>query len=802
MGIENKAAILYITDNGFALARKLNSLYPYAKVFKFKPDTLSKFWGKRKNFIFIMASGIVVRTIAPLLKDKRTDPAVVVLDEKGKFSVSLLSGHLGGANKIAKEIADFLNSKRGLVGETKSHPRTEAVITTASDINGLPAIDLWAKENDLVIEKWETVSKISTRFLNSGELKVYSEVEIKMPEGFLRTDKPSSADVLVTNKKGRFTDSPIHRFTGLYLRPRNLIIGVGCNKGTSANEIENSVKTVLDENNLSFLSIHSIAAIDIKANEPGLITFAQKYNLGIKTFSANELNTLISRQPSAISFSKAAFKATGAYAVAEPSALLASGADKLLVRKQKIGNVTVAIAECGLRNDINATNAPSHPPLKLRGGRGSYECGKIRNPKSEITPKLYIVGTGPGSIVHITPYAQNAIRNSDVIVGYGTYIELIKELIKDKAIVSTGMTQEIDRCKKAVELAISGRTVSIISGGDPGIYAMAGLVFEMLKNETKKQRSGEMETKEQHRTETSPIHRFTDSPPVELGLASRWILSRLAGTAEEINAALEEYRFNDAANSIYHFIWHEFCDWYIEMSKTEISSQKSTAGVIHLLLYTLETSLKLLHPFMPFVTEEIWQSIKQLSSASGGVSYQLKAKSIVIAEYPQSLPRDLQAEREMSYVIEAITGIRTVRSELNISPSVEVNVLIKTFSCEASDILRANLHYIKKLSRTADVTIGEDIKKPADSAVCVKDSMEVYIPIKGLLNIDAEIDKLIKESRKVEETMAFIDRKLMNEDFLKKAPKDVVEKEKAKHSELAAKKQRIKENINKLKASA
>ncbi|MDP1759770.1 MAG: valine--tRNA ligase, partial [Thermodesulfovibrionales bacterium] len=106
-----------------------------------------------------------------------------------------------------------------------------------------------------------------------------------------------------------------------------------------------------------------------------------------------------------------------------------------------------------------------------------------------------------------------------------------------------------------------------------------------------------------------------------------------------------------------------------------------------------------------------------------------------------------------------------------------------------------------KLSRTAEVTIGEDIKKPADSAVCVKEFMEVYIPIKGLLNIDAEIDKLIKESRKVEEAMAFIDRKLMNEDFLKKAPDEVVEKEKAKHSELAAKKERIKENINKFKAA-
>lgn len=294
------------------------------------------------------------------------------------------------------------------------------------------------------------------------------------------------------------------------------------------------------------------------------------------------------------------------------------------------------------------------------------------------------------------------------------------------------------------------------------------------------------------------------TPNSELGLASRWILSRLAGTADEINAALEEYRFNDAANSIYHFIWHEFCDWYIEMSKTEISNPQSTAGVMQCLLYTLETSLKLLHPFMPFVTEEIWQNMpiagNEPSAASPDKSG-LCRKSIVISDYPQSLPRDSQAETEMSYVIEAITGIRTVRGELNISPSVEVNVLIKTFSGEVSGILRANLHYLKKLSRTADVTIGEDIKKPADSAVCVRDFMEVYIPIKGLLNIDAEIDKLIKESRKVEEAMAFIDRKLMNEDFRKKAPEAVVEKEKAKHSELAAKRERIEENINKLKAA-
>ncbi len=239
------------------------------------------------------------------------------------------------------------------------------------------------------------------------------------------------------------------------------------------------------------------------------------------------------------------------------------------------------------------------------------------------------------------------------------------------------------------------------------------------------------------------------------------------------------------------------------MSKTEIGNPTSTAGVMQCLLYTLETSLRLLHPFMPFVTEEIWQNMPFAGNEPRAASNQklLCRKSIVISDYPQSLPRDSQAETEMSYVIEAITGIRTIRGELNISPSVEVNVLIKTFSGEVSGILRANLHYIKKLSRAADITIGEDIKKPADSAVCVKDFMEVYIPIKGLLNIDAETDKLIKEARKVEEAMAFIDRKLMNEDFLKKAPEDVVEKEKAKHSELAAKRERIEENINKLKAA-
>ena len=445
-----KTTIFYITDNGFNLAKKIKRLYSDVEVLKFKSEAVSEAWNERGNLIFIMASGIVVRTIAPLIKDKKTDPAVVVLDEKGRFAVSLLSGHLGGANKIAKEIADFLSG--------------QAVITTASDTNNLPAIDLWAKENDLAIENWDTVPEISTRFLNSGELRVYSEVEIKMPEGFLRVDKPSSADVLITNKQFKNQNSKFKN--KIYLRPKNLIIGIGCNRGTSADEIEDAVKRALVEKKLSFLSIHSVATIDIKADEKGLNEFVREYGFPIKTFTANELNSLKGIQKSAL-----VFKATGAYAVAEPAAILASENGKLLVKKQKMGNVTVAVSE------IRAAEQQSSRPVADENTAALLRyCATAQN-----RGKIYIVGTGPGAIEHITPYAQNAIRNSDVIVGYGTYIELIKELIKDKEIVSTGMTQEIDRCKKAVELAMSGRTVSVISGGDPGIYAMAGLVFEMLK---------------------------------------------------------------------------------------------------------------------------------------------------------------------------------------------------------------------------------------------------------------------------------------------------------------------------------
>lgn len=277
-------------------------------------------------------------------------------------------------------------------------------------------------------------------------------------------------------------------------------------------------------------------------------------------------------------------------------------------------------------------------------------------------------------------------------------------------------------------------------------------------------------------------------------LASRWILSRLSSTVDEVNKALEDCRFNDAANSAYQFVWHELCDWYIEMSKAEIGDPEKEAGVLWCLVHVFETTLRLLHPFMPFVTEEIWQNLPKIKGAE-----QKAKKSIMISEFPKSLAKDQEAETKMWHITEAITGIRNIRGELNVSPAKEVKAIIKTFEDNTESILNENIHYIKKIARASGIETGKDLKKPSDSAVCVRDKMEIYIPLKDILNIDAELDRLNKENSKIEEAIEFLNKKLTSGDFVGKAPEAVVKKEKAKHEELLVKKQRIKENIIKMK---
>ncbi|HAM50937.1 MAG TPA: hypothetical protein DCP92_09715 [Nitrospiraceae bacterium] len=275
-------------------------------------------------------------------------------------------------------------------------------------------------------------------------------------------------------------------------------------------------------------------------------------------------------------------------------------------------------------------------------------------------------------------------------------------------------------------------------------------------------------------------------------LASKWILSRLALTANEINAALEEYRFNDAASSVYQFIWHEFCDWYIEMSKDVLYSEtEDKSGTVAALLAVLCKSLQLLHPFMPFVTEEIWQNIKGYTTDLGD--------SIMVSRYPSNLPRDYQSEEEMSYVMEAVIGIRNIRGEMNVSPALDVRVFMKVFTDKAAEVLEANLSLVKRLAKAKDVTIGKEMERPKGSATAVKEAFEIYVPLEGLLNIPAEIDRLVKEKKKIEESLSLLDRKLLNEDFLKRAPAEIIEKERAKYQELLRRDERLDDSINRLK---
>jgi len=291
----------------------------------------------------------------------------------------------------------------------------------------------------------------------------------------------------------------------------------------------------------------------------------------------------------------------------------------------------------------------------------------------------------------------------------------------------------------------------------------------------------------------------------ELDIGSKWIVSRLSAAADEISKSLADYRFNDAAGSIYHFIWHELCDWYIEMVKPVLYDETADKErVKECLLYVLENTVRLLHPFMPYVTEEIWQNIPtgrpstESPVTHGSVTDCDQKRSIMVADFPKSLPRDADAEAEMSIIMETVMGIRTIRGELNLSPSLQLKVSVKTLGNNIEEVLQKNLIYLKKLSRADIVEIGWGVRKPKGSAAAVRNYVEIYVPLEGLLNIDLEIDRLNKERTKIEEAASFLNKKLLNEDFLRRAPKDIVMKEREKYEEYLRKKETIQDHIKKL----
>ena len=285
-----------------------------------------------RGHIFIMAAGIVVRMIAPCIADKTRDPAVVAVDDQGTWSVSLLSGHIGGANRLAREIADIIGA--------------QAVITTATDVHGLPAIDTLAADQHLHIENPAAVKHINKAILNGHPFVLvdpFKHVAGHLDERFFREQaRPDggspqrSADPVVV-VSDRQVDLAPHV---LVLRPESLAAGIGCNRNTPKQEIRDLLEAVMQDHGLAVKSLACLASASAKQAEPGLIALAREMGLPISFFAPHELN----RAEGILNPSAMAEKHIGVKSVCEAAAILASKGGKLIVPKQKTPNVTLAIA--------------------------------------------------------------------------------------------------------------------------------------------------------------------------------------------------------------------------------------------------------------------------------------------------------------------------------------------------------------------------------------------------------------------------------------------------------------------------
>jgi len=277
-----------------------------------------------------------------------------------------------------------------------------------------------------------------------------------------------------------------------------------------------------------------------------------------------------------------------------------------------------------------------------------------------------------------------------------------------------------------------------------------------------------------------------------LTLADRWILARLNKVMGEVSRALREFQFAEAASALYQFLWHEFCDWYIELSKgalygDQAEPKQSTRAV---LVFCLDHILRLLHPFMPFITEEIWQKLPLVRTVD----------SLMIAPFPTPDDRlaDPEAEQEMTPLIEVIEGIRTLRGENNLPPSAKVPALIISPEPRIRQTLQKWSHYLIPLAGLGSLEVRESGPRPAQAAPFVGSAMEIFIPLAGLIDVKEERGRLSKEIARVTADLEGLSRKLDNPNFVSKAPAEVVEKDRARMKELQLKKAKLQEHLGRI----
>ncbi|VBB06317.1 aminoacyl-transfer rna synthetases class-i signature [Lucifera butyrica] len=272
-------------------------------------------------------------------------------------------------------------------------------------------------------------------------------------------------------------------------------------------------------------------------------------------------------------------------------------------------------------------------------------------------------------------------------------------------------------------------------------------------------------------------------------LADRWILSRYAQTVAAVTENLEKFELGEAARLLYEFIWNEFCDWYIEMTKIRLYNKEdgtNRAVAQYVLWYVLSRTLKLLHPFMPFITEAVWQHLPH------------EGASIMVSEWPaeQSGLICREEERNMELIMDVIKAIRNMRAEVNVPPGRKSEVILQVAGDAVTNVFQANIQYVKLLAAAESVRILPlSAAKPENAMTAVANGVEIYLPLKGLIDIDKELARLQKELEALDKELTRVAGKLANAGFVAKAPAEVIEKERTKEKEYREKRAAINERL-------
>ncbi len=417
---------------------------------------IADLWQTHRAFVFCLATGAVVRLIAPLLQHKSTDPAVVVVDESGRFVISLCGGHQGGGDELARLIAAQIG------GATP-------VITGSANNLSLPGVDMlgvpfgWHRGAG----DWTGVSAAVARGANVGVIQEAGSTlwRNNLPEGhpfdFAGSGNPQ-AQIFITPHVPSLSPA----MPRVYWHPRVLWVGIGCERGSSQELIETAIREVFQEYQLAEDAIAGIATIDIKADEVGLLAFCRDRSLPLKTFAADVLKTVAVPNPSSV-----VERAVGTPSVAEAAAVLGMSHAEAQRRREEEGGLLLVSKQ--------VFRSPS------QNSQGAVTVAVARGEKEYIGRhgKILLVGMGPGKLSQMTPAAQMAVTGADAVIGYGLYIDLIAPILRPGQVVEAlPITQERQRATRAMELAEWGLNVAVVSSGDCGIYGMAGLVLEELQS--------------------------------------------------------------------------------------------------------------------------------------------------------------------------------------------------------------------------------------------------------------------------------------------------------------------------------